>query len=96
MLNQHLPNQGFIFTDQIKNEPKLFGQSKIRNILKFRINKVSIFSSPKRKKQKKKKKKKKKKKTKLIYLELTKGKDLAPATNRKMPLLLLCAMHMIT
>ena len=59
-LNQHLPNQGFTFTDQIKNEPKLFGQSKIRHILKFRINRVSI------------------------YLELTKGKDLAPTTNRKM------------
>ena len=74
MLNQRLPNQGFISTDQIKNEPKLFGQSKIRNILKFRINKVSIFSSPK---------KKKKKKTKVsIYLELTKGKDLTQTTNR--------------
>ena len=72
MLNRHLPNQGFIFTGQIKNEPKLFGQSKIRNILKFRINKVSIFYL------------KKKKKKQCIYLELTKGKDLAPITNRNM------------
>ena len=49
MLDQHVPNQGFIFTDQIENEPKLFGSSKIRNILKFRINKVSIFYWKKKK-----------------------------------------------
>ena len=79
MLNQHLLNQDFIFTDQIKNEPKLFGQSKIRNILKFRINKVSIFYWRKKKK---------------IHLELTKGKDLAPITNRKMTfVIVMCNAH---
>ena len=84
MLNQHLPYQGFIFLDQIKNEPKLFGQSKIRNILKFRINKVSIFYW-----------KKKKNKNKVsIYLELTKGKDLAPTTNKKMIfVIVMCNAH---
>ena len=67
MLNQRLPNQGFISTDQIKNEPKLFGQSKIRNILKFRINKVSIFYWKIKIKTKNKKQKNKKKKTKYLF-----------------------------
>ena len=104
MLNQRLPNQGFISTDQIKNEPKLFGQSKIRNILKFRINKVSIFSSQLQQNTKTKKRKKTKTKTKTkekekkeevsIYLELTKGRDLTSTTNREMIfVIVLCNAH---
>ena len=82
MLDQHVPNQGFIFMDQIENEPKLFGSSKIRNILKFRINKVSICYWKKKKQS--------------IYLELTKGKDLAQSPIGRWHLSLLCATHMIT